>query len=77
MTLRTAYLAGAAAALAKFASSLGADYGIAPRGTAQVHGTSIRPYRAGGPPSAAAIDRTFDTFGDDRKVTGTGTETIG
>jgi hypothetical protein len=63
--LRKAYQSGVAAALARFKvadGTLGADYGVAPRGPEQSHGTQLNEYpvRAGSNPELRR-DRQFTT----------------
>ncbi len=54
MTLRAAYDAGARAALVKYASAMGADAGVQPRGPEVSHGTVRVEYPAQAEGTSAA-----------------------
>ena len=57
--LRGAFVAGSRAALAKFASAMGANAGVMPTGDEVSHGTELLPYpkRDGASPDLASAAR--------------------
>lgn len=66
MTLRIAYTCGVRAAFAKFASAMGADAGVQPKGDEVSHGTERVQYPAQTQGTSAARagmpDQLWDTF---------------
>jgi hypothetical protein len=87
LALEASYNKGKKAALRQFklSETMGADYGVAPRGPTQSHGTTTVPYPNNGSHETADLDmsqRLWDLFGKGKEAPGGaggqyGTETIG
>ena len=84
LALEAAYDKGKKAAFARFklAETMGADYGVAPRGEEQSHGTAEIPYQGRGQTTDPDMSQwLWDIFGEGREAPGAvgeyGTETIG